>query len=89
MWAQKLSGDLYRDIGSWQEAIIYYEKALDALQILNNNLQNNCKLLRLRDSLFCLKATIEAKMCYEQQRYMKILLNSSTYTQEGRMSKPL
>lgn len=54
MWAQKLSGDLYRDIGSWQEAIIYYEKALDALQILNNNLQNNCKLLRLR-GMHCFK----------------------------------
>ncbi|XP_073431255.1 putative tetratricopeptide repeat protein 41 isoform X2 [Dendrobates tinctorius] len=68
MWSQKMSGDLYRDIGSWQEAIIYYEKALDNLQCLNkNNLENNYKLLRLRGKLLCLKATLEAKLGYEER----------------------
>ncbi|XP_073507635.1 tetratricopeptide repeat protein 41-like [Phyllobates terribilis] len=71
MWSQKMSGDLYRDIGSWQEAIIYYEKALDNLQCLNkNNLKNNNKLLRLKGKLLCLKATLEAKLCYEDRSKM-------------------
>ncbi|XP_066447528.1 putative tetratricopeptide repeat protein 41 isoform X2 [Eleutherodactylus coqui] len=67
MWTEKMSGDLYGDIGSWQEAIISYEKALSILQSLTeNNLQSNYKLLRLRGRLLCLKATMEAKLCYEQ-----------------------
>ncbi|XP_069829686.1 putative tetratricopeptide repeat protein 41 isoform X3 [Dendropsophus ebraccatus] len=69
MWTQKISGDLYKDIGSWQEAISYYEKALDNLQCLTeNDLQENYKLLSLRGRLLCFKATLEAKLCYEQKR---------------------
>ncbi|XP_056430506.1 putative tetratricopeptide repeat protein 41 isoform X2 [Hyla sarda] len=74
MWTQKVSGDLYRDIGSWQKAIIYYKKALDNLQCLNmNDLQTDYKLMELRDRLLCIKATLEVKICYEQQS--KILEN--------------
>ncbi|XP_044133222.1 tetratricopeptide repeat protein 41-like [Bufo gargarizans] len=68
IWTQKISGDLYRDIGSRKEAIIYYERALDNLQgLIKNNLQINYKLLKLQDRLLCLKATLEAQICYEQQ----------------------
>ncbi|KAM4036668.1 putative tetratricopeptide repeat protein 41 isoform 2-T3 [Anomaloglossus baeobatrachus] len=72
LWSQKMSGDLYRDIGSWQEAIIYYEKALDNLQCLFNKKKqaNNYNLLRLRGKLLCLKATLEAQLCYEQRSKM-------------------
>ncbi|XP_077121758.1 tetratricopeptide repeat protein 41-like isoform X2 [Ranitomeya variabilis] len=71
MWSQKMSGDLNRDIGSWQEAIIYYEKALGNLQCLSkNNPENNYKLLRLRGKLLCLKATLEAKLGYEERSKM-------------------
>ncbi|KAM3924793.1 tetratricopeptide repeat protein 41-like [Leptodactylus fuscus] len=74
MWIQKSFGDLYQDIGSWQEAVTYYEKALANLQsLMKDNLQNNYKLLRLRDRLLCLKLTLEAKICYERQH--KILGN--------------
>ncbi|XP_072002470.1 tetratricopeptide repeat protein 41-like [Engystomops pustulosus] len=73
MWAQKISGDLYQEIGSEQQAIIYYEKALNNLN--KSDLENNDKLLRLRDSLLCLKGTLEAKTWYEQRS--KILDNTA------------
>ncbi|XP_075065395.1 tetratricopeptide repeat protein 41-like [Mixophyes fleayi] len=68
LWTQKITGDFYRDIGSWQEAIIYYQKALDNLQCLTTDgLESSCKLLKLRGRLSCLIAILNARRCFEQR----------------------
>ncbi|XP_063783855.1 putative tetratricopeptide repeat protein 41 [Pseudophryne corroboree] len=71
LWSQKIAGDLYRDIGSWQEAILCYNNALDNLHCFTaDDLENNCKLLKLRERLLCLKATLNTRRCFEQRSQM-------------------
>ncbi|XP_068133027.1 putative tetratricopeptide repeat protein 41 isoform X2 [Hyperolius riggenbachi] len=71
MWTHKLTGDLYQDIGSWQEASTYYAKALhDLQQLIAENLHQDDQTQKRRGHLLALKGILTARICLEQHSPM-------------------
>ncbi|KAM4748833.1 putative tetratricopeptide repeat protein 41 [Rhinophrynus dorsalis] len=67
LWTLKQFADLYCEMGSWQEAFQYYQKALSSLeQFTAGEDENDGHLLQLKGRLMCHLAILDATECSGQ-----------------------